>query len=81
MFRDDCPNNVIRDLVVFMAQNIADSTYLFPWHFRSNFQQVIRYVAGRLGNDFKRALDSEFEEPVLLEVNECQTGSMTLDAV
>jgi len=31
MFRDDCPNNVIRDSVVFMAQNIADSN---PGHIR-----------------------------------------------
>ncbi len=31
MFRDDCPNNVIRDSVVFMAQKIADSN---PRHIR-----------------------------------------------
>ncbi len=37
MFRDDCANNVIRDSVVFMAQNIADSN---PGHIR---HRVHRY--------------------------------------
>jgi len=45
MFGHHGPNHIVRDLVVFMAENIADSENLFPWNVRREVKQFLRYVS------------------------------------
>ncbi len=44
MFCHHGPNHIVRDLVVFMAENIADPANLFSWDVRREVQQFLRYV-------------------------------------
>lgn len=51
------PDNLVRKAVVLMPQNISDATYPPPFDLGANRQQLVRYSAACLGDDFDRAFD------------------------
>lgn len=52
--------------MIFVTQNVAYPTNLFPWNLGSKGCQIIGNVAGSFGNDFDPALDAMSEQPVAI---------------
>jgi hypothetical protein len=53
----DMPEHIVRDMLVFMAQHVADAGDLRPWNFRVPAFQFIAEMPAGFGDDFNAALD------------------------
>lgn len=55
----DVPNDVVRDPMVFMPQDVADAADSSPWNIRCLLKQLIGNVSSRFGNNLNGPLDCE----------------------
>ncbi len=73
------PEHIVRNMLVIVAQHVADAGNLRPWNFRMPGFQLVAEMPAGLGNDLDAALDQPPLALVRLEGLERHAGHLAAD--